>query len=528
MLYLDTKNHNHLESQETTKNINSFFSKTRNYDAIAIFKEISSNKEYKTNQLINKDSSAYKKFTVDLADKLKVPAELVNNTVLFLLGMISEEQLVKDEQFSKPGLKKLFEVIDINSPIKDKLGIVLDHENCKVKLENNGLNPEWATKYLDEIACLNQFKIFYQIIGLRNSTPLGKEFHNIAEIEKDGKKYLAIRVNGKFRPIRAIMQNFGFDIMDQNIFNKKSQKEWIYSGTKGLTEKTNQIEPVCTLPPPAKKKLIDLGLTFHKNISEERKKELTCVLQVVTHPRIGYSSNLLKNSSTVLGSHCGLRLVLQDGTTYSTGLKAKGSGFPITEAHIMDIDWEEFRTHEGSLTTTIAIDPKQADAALKYINDSKNTAFDMHAFSSNCVSFGTRGLKKIDVNVNFKMSLTQSIWNALPSRKDLFSYIPGLNPISDRIVWLKDAVTPNFVKKGFSLVGSLALYISKKLYDLIPFSYPIDHSSAMINWMLEQKSTFVAPYNEPELSILPLKDNKEFSEKKIAEWKELYKDYAIN
>ncbi len=371
--------------------------------------------------------------------------------------------------------------------------------------------------HYDDLKFLKDSGILLKLIGLHKSSDINFERHTIYVDPTN----LFILKDGKYETVASIRESFEYK--NYCLYHKETKKEWIYLGD-GLVEKTDKLRSVAELTDDEMETLLTNGRTFHEDLTEERSKKLTCALQIVMNPRKIFFSRLFKNANTACPVHCTIRLI-KDKMVHSTGLGVKPSDkiasvYKFVQAELGDIDWEEFRNnHEGRLTTTIAIDSKQAESALNYLNELKKNGLSTNGSKRNCASIGVEVLEKIGIDLNIKTPLFESIWKAVPSRKD----IPVINSITDGMIWLKDAITPNFVKKTFSILGSL-VYIPKKMFNMLP-TFNIQHPAVMADWMLQKKSTYVRfRHDSPDMLILPPQNpnDRVRSDEKIAEWKEIY------
>lgn len=414
---------------------------------------------------------------------------------------------------------------------------------------------------------LAKSRILFSIVGYQNSTQEGQEKHKIEE----GTDGLYILVEGKKKSVADLRQEFEIDMANFCLVKKgkKDPQAWYYFGN-GLVPQDRfmqhhlqdkypeliqnaDLKPILQLSTEEHGKLVAHGQKFWKDKKVPQGK---CVLQFFTHPRkIGGKDN------SQFPVHCGIRIVDEKGAVYSTGFGSTlkedeysdglRSYFSTINGQPTQLDYEEFRPHEGRVTTTITIDKEHFDDILQSLNQYRKDTIRFNILKQNCMKLGVHVASKAGVPINIRIPLSTKISRALNADR--------LSLKKSKVYRAASEKTPQIVKKVIKAVADFFLYIprligrialnlfalalgsrvrspnknsgeydeksksgqeygaslsnmerlhSKTLRSLASKGLTdIEDSSVFLHWQLEQASTEVAPYKGiPSMSLLPLEE----------------------
>lgn len=580
----------------------------RNYDVLDVLKTaVSSN---------NLEDGKAKKLYESAGKKLNMTSEQVRKLVKVLRlaqdGGQYESKLQKISQaFNIRALKALktleghFEKQSSGSKVLKQM---MDRITVHAKWNAIGLDGELVNRHFEEVQFLCQTRLIYSIIGYQNTTASGLLDHGIKE-EIDpisNKSQLLMKKQGQWVPVRQIKEEFSWDSKEHVLASKTNQHErWNYF-SEGLVPidrfyhhsvaheeaypKNNaNLYPVAKLSSEE----MDLVVKQAKKFSavaqnaEQGGKDLNCVLQFVSHPRFFGESELLKNMNSQIPVHCGIRVLLSDGSVYSTGFGSaleedvyneglrKYLGTINGQPTIMD--YEEFRPHEGRIVTNIPVDSKKAEMILKRLNTYRKDSIRFNILRQNCMVLGTRVLSMAGVNLNIRISFNAMLCRALPNLESIPVVGKTLKDLKGRITKVTTFISskiPALAKKALSFLGEVLLYLPCQLNilmrNLLILSFgalvasperekgdkgdkdeieqfedsefddfnklwnglfdskasDIQHSSIFINWQLQQQSTDVHRYSgKPSMNLLPPsgEEAQSYSHQKKESLQDIYK-----
>lgn len=426
--------------------------------------------------------------------------------------------------------------------------------------EKQKIYKKWASLQLDASVLKTDYesarflieeRLIFPIVGLQNTSAAGKE-HNPLEI-RNGK--LFIRSKEKFIPVKSLINRIQYNPTFLQWVDVTTNLPWLVTLQQGLIQKDRSgptpLLPVTRLSRKEQKSLLThacsfTGARFSKN------HPARCVLQIVTNPQKTTSSERIK---ALFPTHVFFRVIDQNGTVYSTGAAAASvkdnkfwtgprknlvsiNGAPTT------IDFEEFRPHGGRRVTSIPMTIETCDRVLAEINKMRKETFRFNYFKQNCSNIAMKILKIAGVSFNNRLSIYTLLSKVLPTSPlhnivDRICFLSHklsmktLLPSLDECYWLASRCI-YILTTPFRLITNLAFNIlfltqgankgtaiKKNLYKVSSdpslqyfstlihsfkdmFKTPIiPHSSPIIAWQNEQKSTLFYPYKKPDMNILP-------------------------
>jgi hypothetical protein len=311
-------------------------------------------------------------------------------------------------------------------------------------------------------------------------------------------------------------------------------------------------------------------------------EELTCVIQFVSHPRSLFKNKYLRNLDAQVPVHCGIRIVMSDGSVYSTGFgstsqedKYNGSkrkylgsinGQPTV------FDYEEFRPHEGRIVTNIPVGDKRAENIINQLNAYRAGTIRFNILKQNCMRLGTNVMSMAGVDLDIHQTFGTMLYRGLPNLETIPVVGKPAKSLQGRVKRISKVISskiPRAVKQVFHSLGNMLLFIPRKfgtillnllvlamgglvaspqrknpgldkkddleefesldsfnkLFDglLDETASDIQHSAIFINWQLQQASTDVFKYSgQPNMNVVPPNTEEAIadSEKRKAElWK---------
>ncbi len=446
--------------------------------------------------------------------------------------------------------------------------------SLNIAMEYSADTPEGSPRIfdLDDIVTLGQSRLNFSIAGFQNSTADGRQTH-VVKVDLDGK--LKIKINGSFRNVSVLRDKAAF-VWDasEGVYATVGiqDRRWNYLSPDGLVpvdrfyhhenveRMTSQDQEVNSELQVVEKLNAEEMATLLAASSPDRTSLENCVLQIVTHPRKAMNSEVAKHLNKEMPVHCGIRLVTADGQVYSTGFGSTNFEdqwspdlrhyFSTINGQPTVMDYEEFRPHEGRVTTNVAISEDKKDAILEFLNKARKKSIRFSITKQNCMRLGLACLHKAGVSLDIQSTLADKILRAVPDLK-LF---PKLNTVAQpffwvarSVKWLVNAVVPECVQNTFTYLvrGSVNLAIGGLIYCLgAGQSSPVNHdtheveelnglerlvrspwdffnnhlyeiydSTKMIQWQLGLQNTVVSPYEgAPSMNIVPRAHSQEMLE----------------
>lgn len=467
----------------------------------------------------------------------------------------------------------------------------------KAKLKELDLDPALADKFTEDLSFLFQTRIIYSIIGYQNTTAAGKKEHELKTAnDANGNPVLLMKKQGRWVTVKAVREQFGWDNNEKMLVSKDNKNErWNYfhnglvpvdrfyhhesKDDANYPKQNSQLQPVAQLSTEEMSKLLEHAKTFTNftNKSDDKQKNFNCVVQFVTHPRPMKRGKIYDNLNAQVPVHCGIRLIMPNGKVYSTGFGSTlhedqwNDGLSKYAATINGqptiMDYEEFRQHKGRIVTSVPLTEKDAQGILKSLNEARKNSIRFNIVSQNCMKLGVHVLKKAGVDLDIRVPFGTFVKRLLPDAENIplvGKPYAKVTLLGRKIVQVVDARTPNLVKKIFTSIYSVAIYLPSKAGTLMvnflvytlgghtasPVANPgreqedlkdvkklirhpfdadastVEHSSVFVNWQLQQGSTVVHNYKgQPAMNILPSssEEDKKYSESRVEELKRVYK-----
>ncbi len=497
-----------------------------------------------------------------------------------------EPELLNSTKKSLKSLQKLYASLPKDSPLKMTLNDLIKTLKVQSKWNNTDLNivdkngsplttkqkEQLFHKHFEDIKTLADSRLIFSIAGFQHTTKAGKESHALVF---DGYN-ISMKINGETKPVSWIKENLVWD-KEECVFATKDNKNerWNYFSPNGLVsidrfyhhedakdsnypvanEKLSTIENLSTDELEA---VLTQGKKFHPAELADVVKNHKCVLQIVTNPRpVVSNTEFNHNLNKQIPVHCGIRLITEDGSVYSTGFGStleedKFNGwfnhyFSSINGQPTNLDYEEFRTHDGRITTSISIDDEQSEKILNNLNLYRKESIRFNILRQNCMRLGQDCLSMAGVPVDITNTVASKFFNAFPS----FTNMLGLRHLKNRVY--KQAEKNSFLHITFKALEGLTTAISSPfilaanltmnlliftlgaayhspnlknkshlkdttledfdrlnpLKVLNPFGEEIFDSTKLIQWQLAQQSTLATEYKsgKPSMDIVPVEEN---------------------
>ncbi len=466
------------------------------------------------------------------------------------------------------------------------------------------LDSQWLNAYVRDVRFLVKTRLIYSILGFQNSTANGFKENEIKvdSLNRKGKKGLWIKKEGQWVSISKINQLLQWDSKEHVLVSKNNPYEkWSYFSNDGLLPIYTAYEPhLASNPqyPQANKNLRHVAklskqemavlLDHAKCFCDESKDvakssaPITCAIQFFSHPNLKFKKNYLQNLNTQLRVHCGIRLIVSDGSIYSFGFGAnakehviKGDKFrsvATVNGQPKILDYTEFYKYKDCVVTTVPLTEAQTKNILDCLNLYRAEGVRFNVLKQNCVRAATHLLYLSGISLNTRVSFFSVFWRSLPRTEQIPIVGKPLyltKRISQKMIQFVDYLIPSIVKKKFEYLAAIVFYIPNQLGILIlnlgliilggriassntclslerssdsrklenfdrlvsdlfdsEASY-VHHSAVFINWQLNQKTTEVYQYSgQPKMNILPhlLDIDKATSRERKNELKAIYQD----
>jgi hypothetical protein len=491
------------------------------------------------------------------------------------------------------------------SVIKTTLSSIIDEASLKSKCKSLNLDVRLVDDYYEDIQFLFKTRLIYSIVGMKNTTAAGPTKHDFKEIvNTKGKTDLCIKKEGKWVPIQQIREELVWDSKETALASKSNPNErWNYfddglvpidrfyhheaAHEENYPLANAQLHPVAQLSQKEMKQLLEHAKNFTgfntENNPNKTGENLNCVIQVVSHPRPMFEKACLQNLNALAPVHCGIRIVMADGSVYSTGFGSTLEQDTYNEGlrkylgtingQPTILDYEEFRPHDGRIVTNIPIGDKRAENILKQLNTYREGTVRFNIIKQNCMRLGTNVMSMAGVDLNIRETFSTVLYRALPNLETIPVIGKPMKSLVGRVKKVSHAISskmPEPIKKIFNQLNRIVFFVPNKIGTLISnllvlamgglvaspqnacplvaskqrnledlesldsFSKLLNnlfdeeasdsqHSSIFINWQLQQASTDVFQYSgQPNMNVVPpqTEEEKQYSEQRKTEfWK---------
>lgn len=408
-------------------------------------------------------------------------------------------------------------------------------------------------------------KVAFAIAGYRQTC--GDSMIHDLKLDNDG--HPLIKMQDGFVRWETIAGKLEFDPRSDKIRSREYQADqvqtWNYFHPQGLipVDRFNydQVFPIYQLGQEEYRRLMDHAMKFYEtNPERDPGTPKDCVVQFFTSPRRQGipESPLWTNLHENYPVHVAIRLITADRQVYSFGyqmpfeeqntvLSNYFSTFATTAlVKVSMLDYEEFRTHEGRMVTSIPASSQRGADILDFLNALNRSSPRFQFLRQNCTLLVSEVLHRTGYEVQMRTSIGSVLVSALPP----LAAIPGIGPVAAKVerAW---GMVPRPVRGVLSLPPRAVLWLSQKPATLMtnllvwkigggkmtaplpagtreePLSdrqriqnfsrvirswtdifrsetSAVSHAKFFLKWQKEQKSTFVQPGNEPpQLAIVP-------------------------
>ena len=582
----------------------------RNYEILDVLKLAA------TSQNGSLDDHNIKLICEKASKKLRLDSKQV--TDLFQLMRLAQKgdayelelhELTKELANSKTlkSLQKLNEHFEKGSPAGKLLSSVINEATIKSRWSALNLDTKLVDTHFEEVQFLIKTRLIYSIIGYQNTTAAGPLEHAIKEEidAKTGESHLWIKKQNAWVTVKQVKEEFIWDDFETTLTSKTNKHErWNYfdeglvpidrfyhhdvAHEENYPQQNKTLHPIKHLTGDEMQALLTRAKDFTgfngENNPTKTGEELTCVVQFVSHPRPQFEKEWLQNANAQVPVHCGIRLMMSDGTVYSTGFGSalqedvyneglsKYLGTINGQPTIMD--YEEFRPHEGRIVTNVPIGEARAENILKHLNAYREQTIRFNVFKQNCMLLGAIVLSMAGTDVDITQTFNATLYRALPDLESIPGIGKPLKPLHGRVKKISEAVgskIPTVMKKAFSMLGTVVFFVPSKfgllMRNLLVMGMggliasplrerkpdtkeekdqfepmgsfnkllnglmdekasDIQHSAIFTNWQLQQASTDIHRYTgQPNINILPIKtpEEKAYSAQRKKEFWKMYK-----
>ncbi|MCP5509796.1 MAG: hypothetical protein H7A39_05245 [Chlamydiales bacterium] len=416
-----------------------------------------------------------------------------------------------------------------------------------------GASQNWMVEDPYGAKALIDSRLIYSIMGFdANGQSCGLQFDRKT-------KSIQVKKEGVFVNARDLQMHWSSDF-DQPIDAKN--RPWLYLPEGGLRPinrmDNSDLIPVMKIHPSMKEGILALSCKVEK--------QADCVLQIVSHPREVLPEHthwLLANfrRHIPIDQHVTIRIIDKEGQVYSTGFdytyleeknNKNGQILCSVNGKPSTLDFEEFRQHQGRITTSYGISDEQCQTILDDLQNYRKKGVRYNVLKQNCntipVSFLNRlGIQdenhKIDISTDLKGAIFDSlptipliskptrslvgqiklIFNASPKciqviiriAKEVLLFFPNIilnviinlcllllgscrgSPLEDSLI-SEDEQLEFFETLGFSLLSNR--------------NFTFDSPCKFVEFQLRQKHTIVEKYDSPIFGLAP-RDNAELHQR---------------
>jgi hypothetical protein len=448
-----------------------------------------------------------------------------------------------------------------------------DTKDLDAKIEQKwarfGLPASILENHADCARFLFESNLINSIIGYR--TTCGDPTIHDVKIDVDGHPLL--KVNGRWKKWEDINQELHYDAKSEKIKSRdypgRIVQTWNYFHPLGLMPQDrfnyDQAFHVYELTQDQYDRTCQYASRFYEtNAEKDVGIPKDCVVQFFTSPRRQLPEHpLLDNLNEQYPTHVAMRLITADRKVYSFGYQLLPedaefltsnpmSNFLTTaDAKITMLDYEEFRSHEGRIVTSIPLTAQRGQNILNYVNELNRKQLRFQYERQNCSVPALEVLKIAGYDdVDIRSNGPAFLYEALPNLNQIPKIGPLIAKIEACVQWIWEAL-PWIITAPIEWTKEVVLFVPKKmciiaanfitwkmgaskkttplasdaeeedLYDkkgIQSFSSVIrywgdffrEETTAIYNakyfiqWQKKQRSTFIEPFNgQPKLSIVP-------------------------
>ncbi|MBS0604231.1 MAG: hypothetical protein JSS60_04240 [Verrucomicrobia bacterium] len=442
-------------------------------------------------------------------------------------------------------------------------------EKLEAKWQKLGFPASVLEFHIDCARFLVDSGLAFTIAGYRETCGDAREH----DLKLDGDGHPMIKMNGNFVRWETIARELEYDPKSDKIKSRgyagNIVQSWNYFHPLGLVQKDrfnyDAAYPSYQLSQNEYDRLIAHSRKFYETNREiDPGIAKDCVVQFFTSPRRQgipehpLTDNLHENAPV----HIAIRLITADKQVYSFGLQMpfEEQEFVLSDyfstflatalTNVSMRDYEEFRSHEGRIVTSVPLSSARSQNILNLINELNKKQLRFQYTRQNCSSLMQEVIQRAGYDVDIRTTAGATLYGMLPDLNQFPIIGKGIAKIEAcaRNVW---AALPKFFRKGLTFGRNVIFYLPEKfgtimvnllmlkmgaakktaplqegtedeeLYNkkgLQNFSSVIrswtdifkdetsavNHSKFFIDWQNQQKSTFVVPASSPpKMAIVP-------------------------
>ncbi len=474
------------------------------------------------------------------------------------------------DRLAKPRLLQLQQVYtQAQGKITANPGLKKGDEKLAAKWKKLGLPPSVLEYHVDCARFLIESKLAFAIVGYKQTS--GDSALHDLKLDVDG--HPMIRMQGRYTRWEAISRELQFDAGIDKIKTRGqsggSIQTWNYFHPQGLVPldrfNYDAVYPIHQLSQDEYDRLLAHSKKFFDTNPEvDGGIPKDCIVQVFTSPRRqGIPEHpLLENLHKNIPVHVGIRLITADRQVYSFGYQMpfEEQAFVLSDifsqyamtarCKVSMLDYEELRSHEGRLVTSVPISTHRSQNILGFLNELNTKELRFQFIRQNCTVLMQDVLQRAGYFIPTRTTAGAVLWGLLPDLNQ-FPIIGGavarIEKCASRI-W--DSL-PQWLASSYKLTRDVLFYIPEKFGTILvnigiwkigaaKKTFPLQagteeeeltdkpgiqnfssvirswtdifkdqtsavaHPKFLIDWQREQNSTFVEPSSDlPKLAIVP-------------------------
>ncbi len=385
-------------------------------------------------------------------------------------------------QLVRPRLAKLQQTYtDAQAKLSQQPEMVEKDAKLAKKWESLGLPASVLQYHSDCVRFLIESKLVFDIVGFKETCGDA----NVHDIKLDTDGHPMIKMQGRFVRWETIARELEYDPKTDKVKSRgyagNIVQAWSYFHPQGLVPidrfNYDEVFPVYELPQGEYDRLLALSKKFYEdNPEKDPGIPKDCIVQFFTSPRRqGIPEHpLLANLHRNAPVHIGVRLITADRKVYSFGYQMPSeeqqfvlSNFLSTflataETKVSMRDYEEFRDHEGRITTSIPLSSQRSQNIIAFLNSLNDKQLRFQFTRQNCSSLMQEVMQRAGYEVKIRTTAKAILLDALPYLNQ-FPVIGGLVGKVETCAMRILKALPKFISKPIKWADAIAFYIPRKI-----------------------------------------------------------------
>lgn len=338
-------------------------------------------------------------------------------------------------------------------------------------------------RHADCVRFLYESKLIFSIVGFRETC--GHDHDHCIRFASDGHPLL--KVKGEWMRWETLNREVEYNKLSEKIQSRAYPgnivQGWSYFHPQGLVpiDRFNYERAflIYELSEGEYTRARQFALKFYETNPERNcGVAKNCILQIFTSPRKHFPTGsdaldtLIENAEAQYPMHVSMRLITADRKVYSFGMQTFPEADKFIKSNLLShfmttvpgkvamIDMEEFREHEGRVTTYIPVSSQAANNILNLIDELHPHELRFQFARQNCSNMMLEVLKKAGYTIDISTDGPEFVYEMLPNL-DQFPLIgPLIAKVEECIQFPK---MPTFIAKTYTWVKEGLLFVPKKI-----------------------------------------------------------------